>query len=90
MIQGRFNGIEGPASGRGFRGSVSPQCFKASLPGCKVLLTDTLAETQSMQREMRLMTENKLGKQIVDIAVQIHREMGPGLLETVYEIILAH
>ena len=36
------------------------------------------------------MTENKIGKQIVDIAVQIHREMGPGLLETVYEIILAH
>jgi hypothetical protein len=36
------------------------------------------------------MTENKIGKQIVDIAVQIHREMGPGLLETVYEIIVAH
>jgi len=36
------------------------------------------------------MTENKIGKQLVDIAVQIHREMGPGLLETVYEIILAH
>ena len=35
------------------------------------------------------MTENRIGKQIVDIAVQIHREMGPGLLETVYEIILA-
>ncbi|NOZ10090.1 MAG: GxxExxY protein [Gammaproteobacteria bacterium] len=36
------------------------------------------------------MIENELGKQIVDSAVQIHRELGPGLLEIVYEIILAH
>ena len=35
------------------------------------------------------MTENEIGKQIVDVAVQIHRELGPGLLETVYEVILA-
>ena len=31
------------------------------------------------------MTENKIGKQSVDIAVQTHREIDPGLLETVYE-----
>ncbi len=36
------------------------------------------------------MTENQIGKWIVDVAVQIHREMGPGLLERVYESILAH
>lgn len=36
------------------------------------------------------MTEDEIGKQIVDIAVKIHQEVGPGLLETVYEIILAH
>jgi GxxExxY protein len=36
------------------------------------------------------MTENEIGKSIVDIAVQIHREMGPGLLESVYEITMAH
>ncbi len=36
------------------------------------------------------MTENEIGKGVVDVAVQIHRETGPGLLETVYEIILAH
>ena len=35
------------------------------------------------------MTENEIGKQIVGSAVQIHRELGPGLLETVYENILA-
>ena len=27
------------------------------------------------------MTENEIGKWIVDIAVQLHPEMGPGLLD---------
>ena len=36
------------------------------------------------------MEENKIGKYIVDTAVHIHRETGPGLLEIVYETILAH
>lgn len=36
------------------------------------------------------MTEDAIGKSIVDSAVQIHQEVGPGLLETVYELILAH
>lgn len=36
------------------------------------------------------MTENEIGKYVVGTAVQIHREMGPGLLESVYEVILAY
>ena len=36
------------------------------------------------------MEENEIGKVVVDTAVGIHREMGPGLLESVYEIILAN
>ena len=36
------------------------------------------------------MTENEIGKLVVDSAVTVHRELGPGLLETVYEVILAH
>ena len=36
------------------------------------------------------MVENEIGKCMVDLAVQIHRQTGPGLLETVYETILAH
>jgi GxxExxY protein len=35
------------------------------------------------------MTENEVGAQVVDAAIGIHRELGPGLLETVYEVILA-
>lgn len=36
------------------------------------------------------MNENEIGKIIIDTAVGLHKELGPGLLETVYEIILAH
>ena len=30
-----------------------------------------------------------IGKEVVDAAVKVHRELGPGLLETVYEVVLA-
>ena len=35
------------------------------------------------------MTENEIGRIVVDTAVAMHRELGPGLLETVYEVCLA-
>ena len=34
------------------------------------------------------MKENVIGKEVVDAAVKVHRELGPGLLETVYEVVL--
>ena len=36
------------------------------------------------------MTENEISREIVDTAFQIHTKLGPGLLETVYEVIMAH
>ena len=36
------------------------------------------------------MKENEIGKIIVDSALAVHRALGPGLLELVYEVILAH
>ncbi len=36
------------------------------------------------------MTENEISKMILDAAIAVHRELGPGLLETVYEIVLAY
>ena len=36
------------------------------------------------------MTENELSKIIVDVSYKIHTRLGPGLLESVYEIILFH
>ena len=34
------------------------------------------------------MDENGIGKDVVDAAIAVHRELGPGLLETVYEVVL--
>ena len=35
------------------------------------------------------MTENEIGKIVVDVAVNVHKGLGPGLLESVYEAVLA-
>jgi GxxExxY protein len=36
------------------------------------------------------MTENEVAREVVDAAFQIHKRLGPGLLESVYEVVLAH
>ena len=36
------------------------------------------------------MTENEVATQIVDAAYHIHTSLGPGLLESVYEVVLAY
>jgi len=33
--------------------------------------------------------ENEIADRVMDAAFQIHRELGPGLLESVYEVVLA-
>lgn len=38
----------------------------------------------------RIMTENEIGKIVIDSSIAIHRELCPGLLETVYEVVLAY
>jgi len=42
------------------------------------------------EEKKKIMTENEIAKIIVDAAFQIHKRLGPGLLETVYEVVLAH
>jgi len=36
------------------------------------------------------MTENEIGTVIVETAIDLHRHLGPGLLESVYETVLAY
>jgi GxxExxY protein len=55
-------------------------------------LTWTLARREFSRRdaEAQRMTENELGTIIVDSAIAVHRELGPGLLESVYEAALTY
>jgi len=45
---------------------------------------------QERQGSGKKVTEDEIGKEVVDTAVHIHYEIGPGLLELVYEVVLAH
>lgn len=40
--------------------------------------------------QRRAWTENEIAKEAVDAAYRVHTGLGPGLLETVYEVALAH
>jgi GxxExxY protein len=42
-----------------------------------------------MEAPMNRMNENQIGTMIVDQAVSLHQALGPGLLERVYEAVLA-
>lgn len=35
------------------------------------------------------MHENEIGTRVLNAAIEVHRELGPGLLEAVYEVVLA-
>ena len=36
------------------------------------------------------MTENEIGKVVINSAIEIHKAFGPGLYEIVYEVVLTH
>ena len=38
---------------------------------------------------MNILSENQIAQIVVDAAFHIHKELGPGLLESVYEVVLA-
>ena len=36
------------------------------------------------------MNENQVGRIVIDSSIHVHRALGPGLFESVYETVLAH
>ncbi|WP_018952640.1 GxxExxY protein [Thioalkalivibrio sulfidiphilus] len=37
-----------------------------------------------------MVTENEIGDLVVEIAVRVHSSLGPGLMESVYEVVMEH
>ena len=48
------------------------------------------ARSATLREKIRIMEPNEVTAQIVDAASKNHTGLGPGLLETVYEVVLAH
>jgi GxxExxY protein len=49
------------------------------------------AKTQRRKERIRIvMRENQIAKDVVDAAFRVHTKLGPGLLEPVYEVVLAY
>jgi GxxExxY protein len=46
-----------------------------------------LAKRATLAKEAA-MDENEIGKLVVDVAIAVHRQLGPGLLESVYEAVM--
>ena len=47
-----------------------------------------MSPAKAQRREV--VTENEISRVILDAAIAVHKELGPGLLESVYEIVLAY
>lgn len=53
---------------------------------------EDLSPSRQAAKENQMATppEDEVARQIVDAAYQVHTTLGPGLLESVYEVVLAH
>lgn len=60
------------------------------MDGVQSLISRNGAKSQRVNLNLYLMTENEISKIVLDIAFEIHKKLGPGLLESVYEVIMEY
>jgi hypothetical protein len=64
-------------------------CSSLSVSGPPPLMRSVEGRWLSRRHQDTEMNENGIGTIVVDRAVELRRDLGPGLLETVYEVTLA-
>jgi GxxExxY protein len=64
----------------------TPPVTRRSSPPSKA---KSSAQSRKSAKNAKKMDENEIATQIIDAAFKIHQKLGPGLLESVYETILA-
>ena len=48
------------------------------------------SDSHEVHKGHKGMTENEIARHVLDAAFVVHTKLGPGLFETVYEVVLAH
>ena len=60
----------------------------SSLPKSQNMTRGSIASRRGA--EVKVIAENTIGTQLIEAAIEVHRELDPGLLESVYEAAFAY
>jgi GxxExxY protein len=89
-IQSQPNGRDGEADRGIFSGIGGKTARKDTKPQESIRVFFHLFKKYFNIGENPMIIENEISRDIVNISLKIHKELGPGLFESVYEFILCH
>ncbi len=67
----------------------------AKTPKCKACISHAKTPSREVAKTAKQLwsmvkQKTEIAAIVVDAAIKVHKELGPGLLETVYEVVLLH